>query len=96
MPPRSKRAPGQRPRAPKADADQARIVGLTLDVEEPLNDAADFVRALRLIGTGMMLDDEDEGRAITATAWAATARLDALRAAWLRLLKAARRCRRMS
>jgi hypothetical protein len=96
MPPRSKRAPGQRPRAPKPDADRGRIIGLALDVEEPLNDAADFVRALRLIGTGMMLDDADEGRAITTTAWAAAARLDALRATWLRLLKAARRSRRRS
>ncbi len=78
----------KRPHARHSQARPARIVRRALDIEEPLTEAADFVCALRLIGHGM---DDDEGRAIVATAWAASARLDALHAAWLAMLKAAKR-----
>lgn len=88
--PRTGRVGGRR-RASRRRARADRIVSLALGIEEPLTDVTDLVCALRLIGHAM--DDQDEGRAIVTTAWAATARLDALREAWLAILNAARRTR---
>ena len=87
---RSKRAPGKHPRA-KADAVLAKVVRIALDMEEPLNDADRFLRALRLIGHGMLMDDNDDGGAILAIAWAAAGRLEALRDTWDGMLEAAQR-----
>jgi hypothetical protein len=90
--PRAKPALRERRRAADSpDAVLKRVVHLAFDMEEPLNAAADFVRALRLIGDGLMLHDDTDGRAIAATAWAASDRLDALRAAWKGVLQAARK-----
>jgi len=90
--PRTKRAPGKRPRAPdNAEAVLTTMVRIALDMEEPLNDADRFLRALRLIGHGMLMDDNDDGGAIVAIAWEAAGRLDSLREAWERILKAAQR-----
>ena len=90
--PRSNRAPGKRPHSRKSGR-VGKIMSLALDIEEPLNDAADFVCALRLIGQGIMLDDKGEGRAIAAAAWSASQRLEDLRAVWTKMLEAARRTR---
>ncbi len=62
-----------------------------LDMEEPLNDAMEFVQALRMIGNGMAADYDDNGRAIAAVARAALQRLDALEDAWSGLIKAGQR-----
>ena len=63
---------------------------LALDMEVPLNEAIDAAQALRLIGYGLAqhLGDE-EGRAVTALAWIACQRLDALQDLWRRLFKCA-------
>ena len=66
------------------------VQSLVLDIEQPLNDAADHVRALELIGHGIMLDDAGEGRAIAAIACTASDRLDRLRVIWKRLHKMTR------
>ncbi len=62
-----------------------------LDMEEPLNDAVEFVQALRIMGDGMVADDDNDGRAIAAVARAALRRLDVLEDVWSRLIKAAQR-----
>ena|SRR5213593_2178865 len=100
--PRRRRAPrqrshgrsrGKRPRAQKARGASAKSLDkvrtFALDMEEPLNDAADFVLALRLIGYGLMLHDNHDGNAIAAIAAAASERLDAAKAKWERMFKAA-------
>jgi hypothetical protein len=85
--PAPRRRAGKRVRARKPTR---RLISLALDLEEPLNDATDFVRALRLIGQGLLEDDIDNGRAVYAAAWMAFDRLEDLRAAWRRLIKAAK------
>jgi hypothetical protein len=67
------------------------ITSLTLDMEVPLNDATDLVHALRLIGSGLLIDHNDDGRPINALAWSALHRLDVLRTRWKAIHKAARR-----
>ena len=70
----------------------ARIVALIFEMEEPLNEAGDLIRALRLIGYELEESgDEDEGRSIVAVTRAAAARLDAAQEAWCRAVEAARR-----
>ena len=59
-------------------------------MEVPLNEASDFVLALRLIGNGLVADHNCDGRAIAAAAWAASQRLDALRDIWDRIYAAAK------
>ncbi len=88
--PRSKPAPGKRPRA-NADAILRKVLSLALDMEEPLRDAERFLRALRLIGYGMLMDDNDDGGAIVAIAGEAAGRVEAVREAWEELTRAAQR-----
>ena len=85
--PRSRRVLSRRVRLRSS---MSKVRSLALDIEEPLNDAADHVHALRLIGHGIMLDDAAEGRAIATIAWAASDRLDRLRTIWKQLHKTAR------
>jgi hypothetical protein len=89
--PRTKRAPGKRPRAHDTAKSLAKVRGFAVDMEVPLNEASDFVSALRLIGNGLAADYNNDGRAIAAAAWAASQRLDALRDIWDRMFKAASR-----
>ncbi len=86
--PRTKRAPGRRPRA-RANTVLRKIVRLALDIEQPLNDIDRFLHALRLIGHGMLMDDNNDGGAIVAIVWEASGRLDALRERWDGILKEA-------
>jgi hypothetical protein len=81
---RSPRGRGKPSRANPAQ-ELARMKGLALDIEEPLNDAADYVLALRLVGEGLIAVHDDTGRAVVATAWAAAQRLEALREVWDRM-----------
>ena len=84
--PRTRRASRTRSRAPSPAKRLAKVRALVFDMEEPLNEAIDYVVALRLIGCGLAALDNDNGRAILATAWAVSKRLDALKALWGRML----------
>jgi hypothetical protein len=81
---RSPRGRGRSLRANPAK-ELARMKSLALDIEEPLNDAADYVLALRLVGEGLIAMHDDTGRAVVTTAWAAAQRLEALREVWERM-----------
>ena len=59
-------------------------------MEVPLNDAINFVQALRLIGDGLIADHDDSGRPIAALAWAATHQLDELKRRWRRIMRRTR------
>ena len=90
--PRSKPAPGKRPRAKAtAKARLAEAVRRAFDLEMPLTDTRHLVAALRMIGDGMAADRSDEGLPIAAVARAASERLDDLERVWLGILKAGRR-----
>ena len=81
--PRSARVSGPKRRPPKSARralDDMRVK--LLDLEVPLNDAIDFVQALRLIGHGLIAEYHDAGSPIIATAHAAEDRLDALKEIW--------------
>jgi hypothetical protein len=87
MPARRKRA-GRPVRSTKAPA--SKLVSLCLDMEEVLNDAQDAARAMNLIGHGLHdFVGENDARAITAAAWNACQKIEALRRAWGDLFKAA-------
>jgi hypothetical protein len=66
-------------------------MAFVLDMEVPLNETIDFVRALALIGNGIAMDHDDNGHAITAVAAAAAERLEVLKATWRRLVSQMRR-----
>jgi hypothetical protein len=94
--PRSKPAPGKkRPRAkmtPKVLLEE--ISRRAFDLETPLTDTRHLVLALRMIGDGMVADNNDEGLPIGAVARAVIGRLDDLERGWLRILKTARKRKR--
>jgi hypothetical protein len=75
----------------KAAKSLEQVVRLTVDMEAPLRDAMDYATALRLIGHGLAIDNDAEGRAIAALAWAACGRLDELKRLWDMAHEAARR-----
>jgi hypothetical protein len=86
--------PAQRKRAPKpmhpTKAPPSKLVSLCLDMEEVLNDAEDAARAINLIGHGLHdFVNENDARAITAAAWNACQKIEALRQVWGDLYKAA-------
>jgi hypothetical protein len=66
-----------------------KLVALSLDMEDPLNQAIDAAYALLLMGRGLKQSDADaeESSAIAAVAWIACERLDTLRQAWRNLCK---------
>ena len=66
-------------------------MGFALDMEVPLNEAVEFVQALRMIGNGMAADDDNDGRVIAAVARAALQRLNDLQGVWSDLIKVAQR-----
>jgi hypothetical protein len=88
MPPRG--APGRRSRAQNIAKPFRKFINLALDLEMPLNDAIHFVQAIRLMGHGMMTDRDDDGQSIDAVAGAALDRLDALKDAWLKIIRTIR------
>ena len=82
------RATGKRPRAPETPVRRLKkIKSLSFDMEEPLTDALNYVRALGLIGSGMAAHYDDTGEPIAAIARAAAGRLDDLKKAWEGMLK---------
>jgi|KBSMisStandDraft_5_1062788.scaffolds.fasta_scaffold533521_3 hypothetical protein len=71
-----------------------RTARLTLDMEEPLNDALDAAHALRFMGYGLAQHiGDEEGRAVVALAWMTCRRLDALQQLWRQLFKCAAQAR---
>ncbi len=55
---------------------------MLLDVEVPLNDAIKYVQALRMIGSGLIAEYDDDGEPIVAVARAASERLETLKTIW--------------
>jgi hypothetical protein len=82
---RRKRSPAKRI---AAGAALKKVCALAFDMEEPLNDARDYVRALRLIGDGLIAVHDDDGRAVLTCATAAMDRLDAITEQWRGICKA--------
>lgn len=73
-------------------APPSKLVSLCLDMEEVLNDAQDAARAMNLIGHGLHeFVNENDARAITAVAWNACQKIEALRRMWGDLYEAATR-----
>jgi hypothetical protein len=67
-----------------------KLVELCLDMEEPLNEALDAARAIRLIGLGLReFANPTEAGAVAATGWLICQKLEALRRTWHVLFKAA-------
>jgi hypothetical protein len=75
------------PKDPAAPLEKVRAIAF--DMEEPLNEALDFVVALRLIGNGLIANHDDDGRAIFTIAWAASERIAVLKEKWEGIFKAA-------
>jgi hypothetical protein len=87
--PRASRGHAHSPKSTRRVLDEMRVK--LLDLEVPLNDAIDYVQALRLIGHGLIAEYHDAGSAIVTTAHAASEQLDALKEIWDRTRKIGRR-----
>ncbi len=96
--PRSKPAPGKKRSRAKTTAKVLleEISRRAFDLEMPLTDTRHLILALRMIGDGMVADNNDEGLPIAAVVRAALDRLDDLERGWLGILKTARRRRAAS
>jgi hypothetical protein len=82
----------KRPRAkPTAGAVLAGIVDRAANVDAPLDDAADLLHALLVMGYGMIDNKEDGGKPVVAVVGAAWEKLDAVRDAWREMVETARR-----
>jgi hypothetical protein len=80
---------GRRERTPqRAVKSLAKMQGLALDMEEPLNEIEDLAQALRFIGFGLESHDAEAGSPISALASTAVQRLAALREIWRSMIKA--------
>jgi hypothetical protein len=80
---------GRRKRTPQRAAKSlAKMQGLALDMEEPLNEVENLAQALRFIGYGLQSHNDECGAPISALAWTALQRLSALREIWSRMIKA--------
>ena len=97
--PRSKPAPGKRPRAAKKPPRRALPRGwvacqprtpdeLLRDMHVPMNEAMALMQALRLMGRGMIELGRDEGDAVLAVATAACDRLQIVDDTWLDFVQA--------
>jgi hypothetical protein len=83
---------GPRKRTPQSAAKSlAKVKGLALDMEEPLNEIEDLAQALRFIGFGLESHDGEAGGPIAALAWTAVERLSALKEIWRKMIKAGAR-----
>jgi hypothetical protein len=74
------------PRSPAKSL--AKVQGLALDMEEPLNEIENLAQVLRFIGYGLESHNDDSGSPIAALAWTAIERLSALRQIWRKMIKA--------
>jgi hypothetical protein len=79
---------GRRKRTPRRAAKSlAKLRGLALDMEEPLNEIEDLAQALRFIGFGLESHDGEAGGPIAALAWTALQRLSQLKTIWNSMIK---------
>ena len=88
--PRHKRngAKGQKRRAKQSLAAMRTHV---LEMEEPLRETGDLIRALCLMGDGLRHTGEDDNaRAVSAVAWITLRRANVLQNEWRRLAEAGR------
>jgi hypothetical protein len=94
--PRSKRAPAKKRPHTKATAKALleEISRRAFDLETPMTDTRHLVLALRMIGDGMVAENNDEGLPIAAVARAVVGRLDELEQRWIGILKTARKRKR--
>jgi hypothetical protein len=83
--PRARHASRKRSRALSPAKTLAKVRAAAFDMEEPLNEAIDYIVAVRLIGIGLTTLDNDHGRAILATAWSLSKRLDTLKSLWKKI-----------
>src|SRR3982074_879649 len=90
--PRRRRAPLQRPRAPKT-VRRAESFCLIFRIEEPLTDAINYVQAMYLMGYGLILHHEAGGDAIVALAEETGQRLECVKEIWNEMLGEKQRSR---
>jgi hypothetical protein len=90
--PRAHRARDKRSRARKGK--HADPLPLILQIEEPLRDAMNYTEALRLMGHGLIAQDDNGGEAVAALAMQAADRLEAVKTIWDKMLEERRRERR--
>ena len=93
--PRARRARDKRSRARKTKG-RGEPLPLILELEEPLTDAIHYTEALRLMGHGLIAQDDNGGDAIVALAWETAQRLEAVKTIWNKMLGERRRARRAS
>lgn len=80
---------GRNRRPPRSAAKSlAKMQGLALDMEEPLNEIENLAQALRFIGYGLECHDHDSGSPVSALASTAVQRLSALKEIWRNMIKA--------
>jgi hypothetical protein len=92
--PSSRRARKPPPRASKATRRAGpNLSALLLDIEQPLHDATLTVEALRLVGHGLVFDDQAGGDAVAELARIAVERLRVVEEGWKKVREARRRGR---
>jgi hypothetical protein len=90
--PGKRRAPVKRPR-PQKTARRAEPFPPILRIEEPLTDAINYVRALYLMGFGLISHHEAGGDALVALAHETGKRLESVKEIWNEALRERRRSR---
>ena len=90
--PRARRARGKHSRARKAKR-RGEPYPFILQIEEPLTDAIPYTEALRLMGHGIIAQDDNGGDAIVALAWETAQRLEKVKKIWNSMLNERRRAR---
>ncbi len=88
--PRTRHAPGKRPRTWKDEwvaCPPPTLDELIRQMDAPLSEAISIVEALRLMGHGLSERGRDEGDAILSVSDAARHRLDIVQDAWLGLIQ---------
>jgi hypothetical protein len=92
--PRARRARDRH--SPARKGKRTKPFPLILEIEVPLTDAIHYADALRLIGHGLIAQDDNGGDAIVALAWETMQRLEAVKTIWNKMLDERRRARRAS
>jgi hypothetical protein len=87
--PASRRARKKRSRTRKAKCREP--YPFILQIEEPLTDAIHYTEALRLMGHGIIAQDDNGGDAIIALAWQTAQRLEKVKKIWNKMLDERRR-----
>ena len=89
---RRKSAKASKRRARQAEQHLSAMRSHVLQMEEPLRETGNLIRALCLMGDGLhYTGDEDEARAISAVAWTTLRNARLLQDEWNRLVEAGSR-----